>query len=102
MRRDDPANWPPLVQIDDLDGGPFTAADLSPALTAAHDELIRVGRWSAPVQVGDAVVVRFPSEDRANAGHHIEGSYPGPDGGYWCNVRSRARGLLALFLLTDN
>src|SRR5215813_2907522 len=42
-------------------------------------------------------VARFPSEDRANAGYHIEGSYDGP-GGYWVNVRSNARGLLALFL----
>jgi hypothetical protein len=46
------------------------------------------------------VVVRFPSEDRANAGYHIEGSYDGP-GGYWVNVRSKGRGLLALFLFTD-
>jgi hypothetical protein len=44
--------------------------------------------------------VRFPSEDRANAGYHIEGSYDGP-GGYWVNLRSRARGLLALFLFSD-
>lgn len=33
------------------------------------------------------MVVRFPSEDRANAGYHIEGSYDGP-GGYWVNVRA--------------
>lgn len=33
---------------------------------------------------------------------HIEGSYRGPDGrDGWVNVRSRARELLALFLLTD-
>ena len=44
----------------------------------------------------------FPGEhDRANAGYHIEGSYPGPDGPGMVNIRSRARGLLALFLLTD-
>jgi hypothetical protein len=54
------------------------------------------------VDIGEAVIVRFPSEDRANAGYHIEGSYPGPAGQrWWVNVRSRARGLLALFLLTD-
>jgi hypothetical protein len=46
------------------------------------------------------VVVRFPSEDRANAGYHIEGSYDGP-GGYWANVHSKARGLLALFMFSD-
>src|SRR6202012_3812183 len=69
-------------------------------LAAACDELIGPGRWTAPVNPGGAVVVRFPSEDRANAGYHIEGSYDGP-GGYWVNVRSKARGLLALFLLSD-
>ena len=49
-------------------------------------------------------MVRFPAEDeRANAGYHIEGSYAAPDGSGagWVNIRSRARGLLALFLLTD-
>jgi len=45
------------------------------------------------------VVVRFPSEDGANCGYHIEGTYEGP-GGSWVNVGSRARGLLALLLFT--
>ena len=26
LRRSEPATWPPLVRIDDLDAGPFTAA----------------------------------------------------------------------------
>lgn len=102
VRRDDPASWPPLVQVDDLSGGPFAAAGTAPLLTGACDELIGAGRWDAPVAFGNALVVRFPSEDRANAGYHIEGSYRGPDGrDGWVNVRSRARGLLALLLLTD-
>jgi Phytanoyl-CoA dioxygenase (PhyH) len=102
VRRDDPATWPSHLHIDDLGAGPFAAAGMSPALTAAYDELIGAGRWSALVNVGNAVVVRFPSQDRANAGYHIEGSYHGPDGQQgWVNVRSRARGLLALFLFTD-
>lgn len=102
VRRDDPATWPPLVRIGDLSGGPFAAAGTAPLLAEACDELIGPGRWDAPVAVGRALMVRFPSEDRANAGYHIEGSYRGPDGrGNWVNIRSRARGLLALFLLTD-
>ena len=102
VRRDDPATWPPLVEIDDLGAGPFAAAGLSPALTAACDELIGPGRWTPLTDVGHAVVVRFPSEDRANAGYHIEGSYLGPAGRrWWVDIRSRARGLLALFLFTD-
>jgi hypothetical protein len=102
LRRADPATWPSLVRIDDLDAGPFTAAGLSPTLAAAYGELIGPGRWRSPVNIGRAVMVRFPSEDRAGAGYHIEASYPSPDGRRWLvNVRSRARGLLALFLLTD-
>jgi len=100
IRAGDRATWPPLVEIDNLTGGPFTAAGSSPALSGACDELIGPGRWASPVHTGGAVVVRFPSEDRANVGYHIEGSYDGP-GGYWVNVRSKARGLLALFLFTD-
>ncbi len=95
-----PASWPPSAHIDSLQGEPFTAAGTSPALTAAYDELIGPRRWTPPVNAGGAVMVRFPSQDRANSGYHIEGSYDGP-GGYWVNIRSRARGLLALLLFTD-
>jgi hypothetical protein len=100
VREDDRATWPPLMELDGLADGTLTAAGSSPALAAACDELIGPGRWTSPVDCGGAVVVRFPSEDRANAGYHIEGSYDGP-GGYWVNVRSKARGLLALFLFSD-
>jgi hypothetical protein len=95
----DPATWPSLVELD-LEGESFTAAGTSLALADACDELIGPGRWISPVNCGGAVIVRFPSEDRANAGYHIEGSYDGP-GGYRVNVRSRGRGLLALFLFSD-
>jgi hypothetical protein len=100
VREDDPVTWPSLVEFDGLVGESFTAAGASPALAGACDELVGPGRWTSPVNCGGAVVVRFPSEERANAGYHIEGSYDGP-GGYWVNVRSRARGLLALFLFSD-
>jgi hypothetical protein len=29
------------------------------------------GGWAPQVYAGGAIVVRFPSEDRANAGYHI-------------------------------
>jgi hypothetical protein len=109
--RDDPGSWPPLVQgMDDLAGEPLLAAYTAPALMAAYDELIGPGRRERAVRsvrsadIGETVVVRFPAEDeRANAGYHIEGSYPAPDGSSagWVNVRSRNRGLLALILFTD-
>jgi hypothetical protein len=93
VRRDDPATWPPLVRIDDLSGGPFAAAGTAPLLAGACDELIGPGRWDAPVAVGNALMVRFPSEDRANAGYHIEGSYRRPDGrDDWVNIRSGRAG----------
>jgi hypothetical protein len=106
VHRDDPGSWPPLVEgMSDLAGEPFVAAYMSPPLIAAYDELIGPGRWVPSVDIGEAVVVRFPAEDeRANAGYHIEGSYDPParqPGRWWVNIRSRARGLLALFLLTD-
>ena len=109
VRRDDPGSWPALVEaMGDLAGGPLLAAYPAPALTAAYGELIGPGRWQRPVRpvdIGEAVVVRFPAEDeRANAGYHIEGSYAPPGGrpgAGWVNIRSRARGLPALFLFTD-
>jgi hypothetical protein len=103
VRRADPGSWPPVAEgLDCLKGEPFVAAYMAPALTAAYDELIGPARWKPAVDIGEAVVVRFPSAGRANAGYHVEGSYPGPAGErWWVNVRSRARGLLALFLFTD-
>ena len=100
IRADDAASWPALAEIDHLTGEPFTATGTTPALTAAYDQLIGPGRWTRQVDPGRAVVVRFPSEDRVNVGYHVEGSFSGP-GGHWANVRSRDRGLLALFLFTD-
>ena len=102
--RDDPGSWPPLVQDMDDIGEALVEAYLAPTLTAAYDELIGPSRWNRSVraaELGRSVIVRFPSEDRANAGYHVEGSYRGPDGRYWVNVRSRARGLLVLILFTD-
>jgi hypothetical protein len=103
VRRDDPARWPAHLNLTDLGDDAFAAAATVPALTAAYDELIGPGRWMLDGSIGGAVVVRFPREhDRGNAGYHIEGSYAGPGGTPgWVNIRSRARGLLALFLFTD-
>lgn len=105
VRAADRGSWPVLAEITDLDDEPFPAAGSAPALTAAYDELIGPGRYTLPVDVGRALVTRFPAADhRANAGYHIEGSFTGPDPaaeGYRVNVYSRARGLLALFLMSD-
>ncbi len=88
----------PLVELGTLAGESITAAGTAPALATACDELVGPGRWASPVNCSGAVMVRFPSGDRADAGYHVQGSYEGPSG-YWVNVHSRGRGLLALFLL---
>jgi hypothetical protein len=54
VRRDDPGNWPPLVEdLSDLAGEPFVAAYMAPPLTAAYDELIGPGRWKPSVDIGE-------------------------------------------------
>ena len=51
--------------------------------------------------MGGSIPVRFPSQaDPGDAGWHIEGSFEA-DGDWWVNYRSRARGLLALYLFSD-
>lgn len=51
--------------------------------------------------MGGTIPVRFPHDaDPGDAGWHVESSFP-TAGGWHTNVRSKGRGLLALFLLTD-
>ncbi|MBE1488386.1 phytanoyl-CoA dioxygenase family protein [Plantactinospora soyae] len=98
----DRSTWArPCVHVDCPEGAPFTAAGASPALVEAYDTLIGPGRWTRRTGVGGSVPVRFPSEEYpGDVGHHIEGNWWGGDE-YWTNVRSRGRGLLALFLFSD-
>ena len=106
VRRDDPGSWPPLVEgMDDLAGEPFAAAYLAPALAAAYDELIGPGRWKRSVRGGSGRRSWCGSRPRTS------GPTPGTTSraatrprrvrAGWVNIRSRARGLLALFLFTD-
>lgn len=91
----------PVVRLACPEGPAFAAAGTSPALRAAYDELLGPGRWIRREGVGGTLPVRFPSlRDPGDAGWHIDGSYD-VDGAWWANVRSRGRGLLALFLFTD-
>lgn len=100
--RDDPATWTrPVVRVNCPEGGPFAAAGTQAVLWEAFDQLIGEGRWWRREGVGGTIPVRFPSaEDPGDAGWHIESSYLKDD--EWAvNIRSRQRGLLALFLFTD-
>jgi Phytanoyl-CoA dioxygenase (PhyH) len=100
--RAEPASWrSPVVRINCPEGGPFAAAGLTPLIREACDQLIGAGRWWRRDGIGGTIPVRFPSEaDPGDTGWHIEGSYE-VDGRSWVNLFSRARGLLALYLLTD-
>ena len=65
------------------------------------DQLIGAARWSPRAGVGGTIPVRFPSAvDPGDAGWHIEASYE-LRGQRRVSLSSRARGLLALYLLTD-
>ena len=55
-----------------------------------------------PPWMGGTIAVRFPIEgDPGDDGWHIDGSYLGPDGGWWANHWSKDRALLMLVLLSD-
>lgn len=103
VRRDEPSTWTrPVVRLNCPEGGPFVAAGTAPALWETYDQLLGTGAWWRREGVGGTIPVRFPSDvDPGDAGWHIDGSFEGPDGRYWVNVRSKARGLLLLLLLTD-
>jgi hypothetical protein len=100
--RHDQSTWrEPVVRIPCPEGGPFTEAGTMPGLWQACDQLIGAGRWWRRPGVGGSIPVRFPGDDDpGDAGWHIEASYES-DGGWRVNVRSRARGLLALYLFSD-
>ena len=99
---EDPATWTrPVVRIPCPEEPPFAAAGTSPALWQTYDVLLGPGRWVPRQGVGGTVPVRFPSDgDPGDAAWHIDGSYD-VDGQWFVNLRSRWRGLLALFLFTD-
>lgn len=100
--RDDPSTWTaPVVRIGCPEGGPFAQAGTVPLVSQACDQLIGAGRWWRRAGIGGTIPVRFPSEaDPGDAGWHIEASYQAA-GQQRVNIASRARGLLALYLLTD-
>lgn len=104
--RDDPSTWTsPVVRLDcpeeGPDGRPFVEAGTAGPLWQAYDQLLGPDTWWKRQGVGGTIPVRFPHPaDPDDTGWHVESSFP--VGTQWrTNVRSRDRGLLALFLLTD-
>jgi Phytanoyl-CoA dioxygenase (PhyH) len=103
IERGDRSTWTePVVRINTPEGGPFVVAGTMTVLWESYDQLLGEETWWKRHGVGGTIPVRFPSEKNpGDAGWHIDGSFDGPDGQYWVNVRSKLRGLLVLFLLTD-
>lgn len=103
VNRSDSSTWTQaVIRLNCPDAGPFVAAGTATVLWWIYDLLLGEGSWSKREGMGGTIPVRFPSEaNPGDAGWHIDGSFDGPDGRYWVNVRSKMRGLLVLFLLTD-
>jgi hypothetical protein len=125
--RDDPATWTrPVLRINTPSGPAFTTAGTTRLVGEACDQLLGPGHWIRHSGVGGTIPVRFPSpDDPGDAGWHIEASYSDAsasdasasdasasdasasggssagDGGPRVSLRSRGRGLLALYLFTD-
>lgn len=104
--RDVPSTWTaPVVRIDCPEGGadgePFAQAGTTKPLWDAYDQLLGPHTWWKREGVGGTIPVRFPHpSDPGDAGWHVEASFE-LDGQPRANIRSRDRGLLALFLFSD-
>ncbi|GAB3953383.1 phytanoyl-CoA dioxygenase family protein [Kribbella albertanoniae] len=104
VRRADAGSWKAPVEriVCPEEGEPaFAEAGTAGVLWEAYDQLIGPDKWWKREGMGGTIPVRFPHPaDPGDAGWHIETSYW--DGTDWrANIRSRERGLLSLFLLTD-
>jgi hypothetical protein len=99
---DDRRTWTaPVVRFVCPEGPPFAEAGSQPGLWAVYDQLLGPGAWWRRRGVGGTVPVRFPhADDPGDTGWHIDGSFD-VGGEYWVNLRSRERGLLLLYLLSD-
>jgi hypothetical protein len=104
---DDTKSWTrPVVRLGDFSAEPFRQAANTPALHAAFDGLVGVGRWLPRESLG-GFVVRFPHPtDPTDTGWHLDASFLGPERpdsylNWRVNIRSDGRALLMLFLFSD-
>jgi len=99
-----PEEWTePVVRVASMTSPTFVAVANTPALHAAYDALVGVGRWRAPNGMG-TFPIRFPSSvSPGDDGWHVDMSYgDSPDFMEWrANVKSTGRALLMLFLFSD-
>ena len=98
---DDPTTWSRPVVRPAVHTLEMVEAARSERLVGAIGELVGPDAV-LPASIGGSLVVRFPVEgDPGDDGWHLDGSFAGPDGGYWVDHRSRGRLLVLLVLLTD-
>jgi Phytanoyl-CoA dioxygenase (PhyH) len=98
----DPSTWErPVVRVGSQGHLAFSQAAQSSRWVEAIHEV--AGPLAAPAPwIGGTFAIRFPVEgDPGDDGWHIEGSYLGPDGGWWSNHWSKDRALLMLVLFSD-
>ena len=101
-----PATWTqPVIRIGELGHEPFKQAANTLLLHRAFDQLVGKGNWLPRMTLG-SFPIRFPGNGPANdTGWHVDASFAGEDvNNYFewrINIRSKARGLLMLFLFSD-
>ncbi|TDC67337.1 phytanoyl-CoA dioxygenase [Micromonospora sp. KC207] len=126
MDPEDRSTWSrEVVRLGLQDAEPFVRSATTPRLHAAFDQLVGVGRWKPLDRIG-TFPVRFPvrkrPEQTEDYGWHIDASFLADDAQrlgpqnwegeldlvppnyaevFRCNLRSRGRALLLLFLFSD-
>jgi hypothetical protein len=100
-RVDEPHTWTRPVARPAVHTLDMVHAARSERLVAAVRELVGADAV-LPASIGGSLVVRFPVDgDPGDDGWHLDGSFAGPDGGFWVDHRSTGRLLVLLVLLTD-
>jgi hypothetical protein len=96
-----PSSWTEPVVRGLVLGAPLEAAATAPLLLDAMHQLLDPDEWVPRNNLG-LLVARFPSAvDPGDTGWHIDSSFETPARGWFVNYRSRERGLLLLYLLSD-
>jgi hypothetical protein len=99
---DDRQTWTrPVTRVSVHDAPELAQAASQPRWREAIFEVAGADADPTP-WLGGSTAVRFPvAGDPGDDGWHIDGSFPGSDGAWWVNFRSRGRALLMLVLFSD-
>jgi hypothetical protein len=103
---DNPESWTqPVIRIGELGFEPFKKAANTLILQNAFDQLVGKDNWLPRLTLG-SFPIRFPCREAANdTGYHVDASFADENTSNYfewrINVKSKARGLLMLFLFSD-